>query len=287
MQNIKIVVLENEDILKFSALYYEELLLEIPDDAIALGAISTENEAPKAVGILIFHIREGIAFIDWLYVDENYRFKGTGTALLDSLKDAIYQTEETEMDSISVSFTQSAGGLGAFLKANGFAVAFGLGNYNVVAMLAKVKLIGAREYGNLKAVPLDSVPESAYVKFDDYLDEIGDVIVGVETPIIAQNYRKESRVILDGSTIVAVMLASDTMEENNISIDWVYAMPKYMQHAIPLAFDTVISELKKNCKEETIISMASLMPNVCGIIKKTMPVARFTEIYGAMWTLER
>ena len=86
MKNIEIVVLENEDILKFSALYYDEILLEIPDDAIALGAISTENDELKAAGILIFHIREGIAFIDWLYVDDECRRKGVGTALVNSLK---------------------------------------------------------------------------------------------------------------------------------------------------------------------------------------------------------
>ena len=288
MQDIEIVVLENEDILKFSTLYYDELLLEIPDDAIVLGAISTENDEPKAVGILIFHIREGIAFADWLYVDDECRFKGVGTALINSLKDVIIQTgDEAEVDSISMSFTQNSGGLGAFLKKNGFASAFGLGNYNVVAALQRVRLIGARESANLKAVPLSMVPDASFVEFDSYLNMIDDVVVGVESPIAVNNYRKESRAIMEDSKIVAVMLVSDTMEENIISIDWVYAMPKYMIHAIPLAFDTVISELKKNCNERTILNMASLSPSVEGIIRKTMPGAIFTEIYGAMWVLER
>lgn len=284
MKNIEIVVLENEDILKFSALYYDEILLEIPDDAIALGAISTENDELKAAGILIFHIREGIAFIDWLYVDDECRRKGVGTALINSLREVIIQTQdETEIDSISLSFTRNAEGLGTFLRKNGFAVAFGLGNYNVVAALQRIRLIGARESANLKAVPLDMVPEASFAHFDEYLNLIDDIIVGVESPIAIENYRKESRAIMEGNKIVAVMLVSDTIEENMISIDWVYAMPKYMLHAIPLAFDTVISELKKNCSERAIINMASLSPTVEGIIRKTMPGAIFTEIDGAMW----
>ena len=284
MQDIEIVVLENEDILKFSALYYDELLLEIPDDAIALGAISTENDEPKAVGILIFHIREEIAFVDWLYVDDEFRRKGVGTTLINSLKEVIIQTQdETKIDSISLSFTRSAEGLGIFLRENGFAVAFGIGNYNVVAALQRIKLIGARESANLKAVPLSMVPDASFVEFDSYLNIIDDVVVGIESPIAIENYRKESRAIMEGDIIVAIMLVSDTIEENMISIDWVYAMPKYMLHAIPLAFDTVISELKKNCNERTIINMASLSPTVEGIIRKTMPGAIFTEIDGAMW----
>lgn len=284
MHTFKIVVLENEDILKFNALFYDELLLELPDDAIALGAIDTGSKNLKAVGILVFHIREGIAFIDWLYVDDEHRLKGVGTALIDSLKEAIIQIEdEAEVDSISLSFTQNSNGLGVFLRKNGFAVAFGLGNYNVVAALQRVRLIGARESANLKAVPLNMVPESSFAEFDNYLNVIDDIIVGVESPITVKNYRKESHAIMEGGKIVAVMLVSDTMEENMISIDWVYAMPKYMIHAIPLAFDTVISELKKNCSERTILNMASLSPSVEGIIRKTMPGAIFTEIDGAMW----
>lgn len=288
MKNIEIVVLENEDLLKFNALFYDELLLELPDDALALGAIETGGEKPEAVGLLIFHIRDKSVYIDWICVDDEHRERGIGKALMDYLKNVLVTAEDADIDVVFVNFNETAIGLGRFLKENGFAVTFFDGNFNICAPLNRVRMMKADHSDEkLKAFPLNQVPEESYKLFDDYINMVEGANEGIVGPINPADYRSESRAILDGDKIVGVMLVGSTIYDRNVTIDWVYSMPNYVLQAVPLAFDTVITELKKNMPEDSIISMASLTPNAGSIIRKTMPGAIFAESYSAIWMVER
>lgn len=73
----------------------------------------------------------------------------------------------------------------------------------------------------------------------------------------------------------------------DISIDWVYAVPKFVLTAVPMMFNDVIAALQENLPEETVLSMASVSENVTGIIEKTMPGAGFSESYNAFRFVER
>ena len=288
-KNIEIVTLETDDLTKFSHLFYNELLLELPIDALMFGAIDTSEDVPKAVGILMFHVREQSAYIDWLFVDEASRKQGVAKALMNELKQLCSQTDEGEIDTVFMNFTEAISGMGRFLKNNDFAVTFFDGNYCIYAPLSKVRLMtrSGQKVTSLKALPLSEVPEGAYKAFDKHLDVVDEEYIGVLTPIDIDSYRPESRIILDGDRIVGLMLVGDTIDKDNIIIDWVYSMPKYLVGAVPLAFDTVITELRKNVSETAMLSMASLSENVGSIIRKSMPGAVFLESYSAFWIVER
>ncbi len=287
MAKFEIVVLDKEDLLKFNWMYYDDLLLDLPEDDIILGAINTESEIPQASGLLIFHVREEAIFVDWIYVDDECRGQGVGTMLMDYLKDALIQTEkETGTNVIFVNFPDTVKGLGKFLKENDFGVTFFDGNFSIYAPLKSVKLMRPNaKPGKLVAMPLAEVPKESLDGFETYLDLVESVYEGVVSPIVPTYFRDESRAILDGNRIVGIMLVGNTIYENNVMIDWVYSIPKYVMEAVPLAFDTVITELRKNVPEDTNLSMASLSSNVGGIIRKTMPGAVFAESYSAFWMI--
>ena len=290
MNKIKISVLDREDLFKFSALFYEELLLQIPEDAFLLGAIDTTDTVPKAAGLLIFHLSEGDAYIDWLFVDEACRKRGVGKALIDFLKELFTKDSDQTVDVIFMNFDETIEGMGRFLRNNDFGVTFYDGNFNIYAPLKSVRLMDPNNNvrGDFKTLPLSEIPDSTFDELEKHImltDD--DFVIGVVPPIRSADFRAESRAVLNGNRIVGIMLVSDTIYKNNIVIDWVYSIPRYVLKAVPLAFDAVISELRKSLPGNTMISMASLTDNVGGIIRKTMPGAVFLEAYSAFWIVDR
>ena len=169
MNNTEIVVVEKEDLVKFSQLFYEELLLTLPEDALMLGAIDTTGAAPEAVGLIIFHIRDDIAFLDWIYVDEDHRRQGVGKALMKDLQNIFLMDETNAVKTIYFDFGEAIEGMGAFLRKNGFGVAYYDGNFNIHAPLKSVKFMkpeNARPY-KIKAVELKDVPKEFFTDFDN------------------------------------------------------------------------------------------------------------------------
>ena len=288
MKNIKIAALEREDLLKFRDLFYDELLLTLPDDMIMLGAIDV-SAAPKAVALLIFHVREKSAYIDWLYVDENFRRRGIGSVLLRDLMAALIKDPDASIEAVFMNFGETISGMGAFLRKNRFAVTFFDGNFNIYAPLKSVKLIKKNENVKqpLRSIPLAEVKPESFEAFDRYLDMTSDEIIGVVGPIEASDYRPESRAIMHGDKIVGIMLVGDTVYKGTVLIEWVYSVPKFVLSAVPLAFNDVITALRESLPEDTMLSMAAMSENVGGIIRKTMPGAVFSEAYSAFWLVER
>ena len=288
LKNIKIAALEREDLLKFRDLFYDELLLTLPDDMIMLGAIDV-SAAPKAVALLIFHVREKSAYIDWLYVDENFRRRGIGSVLLRDLMAALIKDPDASIEAVFMNFGETISGMGAFLRKNRFAVTFFDGNFNIYAPLKSVKLIKKNENVKqpLRSIPLAEVKPESFEAFDRYLDMTSDEIIGVVGPIEASDYRPESRAIMHGDKIVGIMLVGDTVYKGTVLIEWVYSVPKFVLSAVPLAFNDVITALRESLPEDTMLSMAAMSENVGGIIRKTMPGAVFSEAYSAFWLVER
>lgn len=287
--NIKIVTLERDDLLKFRNLFYDELLLTLPDDIMMLGAIDVSGNAPKAVGLMIFHARETSVYIDWLYVDEEQRRRGIGTMLLNNLKTALIDDPDASIKTVFMNFDETIVGMGAFLRENAFAVAFYDGEFNIFAPLKSVRLMKQKEGDGrtLRSIPLSEVKKESFDAFESYLDKAGDEVMGVVGPIEASDYRPESRAIMDGDKIVGIMLVGNTVRKDTVIIDWVYSVPKHVLVAVPLAFDDVITQLRKNLPENTMISMASMNQNVGSIIRKTMPGAVFLEAYCTFWLVDR
>ena len=288
LKNIKIAALEREDLLKFRDLFYDELLLTLPDDMIMLGAIDV-SAAPKAVALLIFHVREKSAYIDWLYVDENFRRRGIGSVLLRDLMAALIKDPDASIEAVFMNFGETISGMGAFLRKNRFAVTFFDGNFNIYAPLKSVKLIKKNENVKqpLRSIPLAEVKPESFEAFDRYLDMTSDEIIGVVGPIEASDYRPESRAIMHGDKIVGIMLVGDTIYKGTVLIEWVYSVPSFVLSAVPIAFNDVITALRESLPEDTMLSMAAMSENVGGIIRKTMPGAVFSEAYSAFWLVER
>lgn len=289
MNNTKIAALERDDLLKFRNLFYDELLLSLPEDMIMLGAIDVSEPTPKAVGLLIFHVREKSVYIDWLYVDENFRRQGVGTALLQDLMISLIKDPGANINTVFMEFGEAISGMGAFLRKNRFAVTFFDGNFNIYAPLKSVRLMknNMNEKRPLRSIPLAEVKRESYDAFERYLDMTSDEIIGFVGPIEASDYRSESRAIMDGDRIVGIMLVGDTVYKDTVLIEWVYSVPKFVLSAVPLAFNDVITALRESLPEDTMLSMAAMSENVGGIIRKTMPGAVFSEAYSAFWLVER
>ena len=288
-RDIRIVTLEKDDLLKFRNLFYDELLLTLPEDIIMLGAIDVSGLSPKAVGLMIFHARERSVYIDWLYVDDLCRRRGVGTMLIRDLMITVSKDPDKSIETVFMNFDEVIVGMGAFLRANRFAVTFFDGNFNIYAPLKSVILMRKNENERrvLRSIPLAEVKQESYDAFDRYLEMTNDEVIGVVGPITASDFRPESRAIMDGDRIVGIMLVGDTVRKDVVLIEWVYSVPKFVLSAVPLAFNDVITELRNNMPEGTMLSMAAMAENVGSIIRKTMPGAVFSEAYSAFWLVER
>ena len=101
---------------KFSHLFPESLLDDLPASTLLLGCV--EEEPLAAAGILMAHVEQREMVIDWLYVDEAFRRRGGGRAMLEGLRDAAKASGK--LDGMTMTYTQVHQNMTEFLRACGF-----------------------------------------------------------------------------------------------------------------------------------------------------------------------
>ena len=288
MSEIKIAALTAADLVKFNNLYYDDLLVGLPSEEVLLGAIKTDAEKASAVGLLMGHVRDDVLYIDWLFVDKDERGKTAGSKLLNTLTKALDTDPESPVSSVMTNFDSSAEGLAEFLRKFGFGVYFSQGSYNVSAKLKDIKLIGINKEGTatLKSVPLTEVSEDAWARFDHYLDNPEVQGVCVTGQINPKVYRPESRAVIFNGVVVAVILVGYGLSDFEAEIEWLYCMPKFVPHAVPIMYDSCIGALKENMPPNSIITLATINDAMNQFVDKLMPEAKHSEYYGAVWFVE-
>lgn len=264
---------------KFEHLFPPYLLSELPADEILLGCV---NEDPlDAAGILMAHPDEGELFIDWIYVDEPYRGKGAGKAMLDILVDTA--AEADAVDAVSVVFSQDQPDLEPFLKACGFAVFMREGDTGYLCSLGAFPKLPVKSQPVGELLPLPKVPAKALRSFSDLLSEAAVPGIAIETPIEAERYLPESCMLLENGTIRGACF----LEKNDVglSIAWIFnncSVPDMIVHIV----NESIGLLQKHYPADTLLRFASVNPGVERFIDRRVPVLHRAEIYIATYRFD-
>lgn len=269
---MEINLLTPPDLEKFEHLFPPYLLKELRADEILLGSV---NEEPlEAAGILMAHPEEGELFVDWIYVDEPYREKGAGRAMLELLVDTA--EESGRIDGVTLVFSQYQKNLDVFLRACDFAVFQREGDRGFLTTLGKFPRfpISGAPIGEI--LPLPKVGQNALRWFSDLLSDAAVPGVAVEIPFEVNRYLPESCVLLEDGRIRGLCL----LEKNDkgISIAWIYnycSSPDAIIHVM----NESMRLLKENYPADMGLSFASVNPAIEGIIERRIPVASRAEIY--------
>ncbi len=273
---MEVYLLTPLDLDRFAHLFPEYLLKELPADSLLLGCVC--EETPAAAGLLMAHAQDREIFVDWLYVDEAYRRRGGGRALMEALLESAEASGV--VDEIDLSFSQNSEHMTAFLKDCGFMVFFREGDKGFTTRLKHFPKLPVPGETAGEFVPLAEVPDAEIARFSGLLED--SVIPGaaIDAPLDPADYLPQSLVCLENGAIRAMCLFS--REGDGLYIPWIYN-----NCSVPTTFIALVNEsmegLKRTFPPDTILSFASVDISVEEIIEKRIPVLQRTEVYLASY----
>ena len=275
---MEICTLTPVDLEKFGHLFPQELLAELPGDELLVGCVTDDGK--NAAGLLMAHVEENEVVVDWLYVDEPFRRKGGGRAMLQLLVQAAEESEEP--DGVSVFFTQDNAGVGGFLKACGFMVILREGSRGFSTVLGNFPRLLAPGKPQAEILPIGEAPEAAREHFAALVNDSVLSDVALPLPFSFLNYRPESCVCLEKGVIRALALLQG--DQNGLSIPWIFN-----DSTDPAAFIATINEsirrLKAAFPPDTPLTFASVDSVIEELIERHIPVVQRSEIYFATYPL--
>ena len=275
---MEICTLTPLDLEKFDHLFPQQLLAELPADALLIGCVTDDGK--NAAGILMAHVEENEAVVDWLYVDEPFRRQGGGRAMLQLLIQAVEESEEP--DGVSMFFTQDNKGVGGFLKACGFMVALHEGSRGFSTTLGAFPRLPATGEPQAEILPIGDVPESERKRFAALLNDSVLPIVAIPTPFAFSDYRPESCVCLEKGIIRGLVLLQG--DASGLSIPWIFN-----DSTDPSAFVAAINESMRRLKEvfppDTPLTFASDNGAIEELIERHIPIEQRSEIYFGTYLL--
>ena len=265
-------VLTAADLEYFEELYPEELLKDLPADELLVGCVE-EAPSPAAAGILMAHVQEGEALVDWLYVDEPFRRRGGGRAMLQMLTRAA--EESGELDGVSLTFSQNDAHMSEFLRACDFMVAVREGSKGFSTRLKDFPQFPVPGEVKGTIVPLADVSESERARFAGLVDDSVLPNVAVQTPFDDSAYRPESCACVEDGVIRAVFLVQG--DENGLSIPWMYNGCSAAASFIAVVNES-ISRLKGAFSGEVQLAFASIDSDIDELIERRIPIEERAEI---------
>lgn len=272
---MKIGVVTPKDLDYFSHLSPVRLTQALPEDTLLVGCVE-DSAPPVAAGILMAHAEESMVVVDWLYVDEAFRRRGGGRAMLELL----LQNARASgiLKGVSVFFADDDENMPAFLAACGFGVSQRGGSAGFAIRLGDFPYIPA--FGPTKGsiVPLEEIPEAERVRFAALLDSAAIPGIAVPTPFSFRAYRPESCVCLEDGIIRAICLLRG--DENGLSIDWIYS--NTAPPAIIRTINESVSRLKGAFPADTTLAFASVNKDLENVIKRYLPAAQRSETHFAL-----
>lgn len=277
---MEICMLTPVDLERFSQLFPEDLLKELPADELMLGCI--DEAAGAAAGILMAHVEELELMVDWLYVDEPFRRRGGARDMLTALMEAA--AESCEADAASVIFSEMHEGMEDFLEAMGFLVAVRGKDKGFVTKLGKFPRFKNPGGSRGTFTALGDLEPKELQRFAGLLDESIIPDQAVETPFAPEKYLPESMVCLEEGKIRALCLFSG--DGSGLTIDWIYNNCSVATAFIDL-FNEGMERLKKRFPAETPLFFASVNEGVEKLVERNVPIERRAEIYIATYALIR
>ena len=276
---MEVCVLTPADLEKFAHLYPPELPEELPADELLLGCV--ETDPLTAAGILMAHVESGEVFVDWLYVDEPYRRRGGGKAMLELLTREAAACEQ--VSGVNVVFSDRAENMEDLLRACSYIVAANgedCGYRTTLGLFPRLPAPGEIEG---KLVALSDVEAAELARFASVLDKGLLPNIAVPVPFDSADYLPESGVCLVDGRIRGVCLLTGDAE--SLSIAWIYsgaAVPS----TLPALINSSISRLRERFSSETPLYFASVNGNVREIIERYIPVKERIEVYLGMYRFD-
>ena len=259
------------DLTKFVHLFPDELLDQIEADEIIIGYV--EEDPLKATGILMAHVEELEVMIDWLFVDEDYRRRGAGKAMLNFLIKSCEQIDE--LGGVSIIFTQEHESMKGFLDACEFFVIFEEGHKGFETTLGDFPKFPV--FGPVgEVMPITDVPERELARFSEAVNNSAIPGAAVDIPFGAANYLPESTVVLEDGKIKGVCLMEE--KDYGLSLSWAYNLSSEASN-FPALLNKSIKLLRKKYDDDTVLGLASLSAKVDEIIETYIPVKKSSEIY--------
>ncbi len=264
------------DLDKFSHLFPDTILQDLPADEILIGYI--EENPLAATGILMAHIEENNMMIDWLYVDEEYRRKGAAREMIDFL---IENSEKAEgIYGISAIFTQEHDNMFKMFKAMNFFVSFREGTVGFETTVEDFPIFPVIGEKSGEIMSVKDVPSEELNRFSKLVNDSALPGIAISFPFTFSSYIPESSVILENGKIKGVCL----MEESGdgLILSWAYNISKQAAN-FPALLNYCTKLIKDKYPAKTSIGIASLNTKVNEIIDTYVPVKDRVEIYFATY----
>ena len=264
------------DLVKFSHLFPPSLLDDLPASALLLGCI--EEDPLTAAGILMAHVEQREMIVDWLYVDEAFRRRGGGRAMLEGLRNAAKASGQ--LDGVTMTYTQDHQNMTEFLRACGFLAVYREGCSVFRSTLGDFRIFPVPAEKNGVLQPLRNVPPEEVARFSGVLEAGMIPNIGIRPPLDPMDYRPESCAYLERGKIRGLWLVRD--ERDGISFPWFCNISASL--SVPLSLmNTSLKLLKAVLPPSTIVSFATTNPEVEAIVQKHFHVNQHTELYFATY----
>ena len=273
---MEVCLLTPLDLDKFSHLFPGSLLDHLPASTLLLGCV--EEEPLAAAGILMAHVEQREMVVDWLYVDEAFRRRGGGRAMLEDLRDTAKASGK--LDGVTMTYTQDHQNMTEFLRACGFIAVYREGCKAFRSTLGDFRILPVPAEKNGVLQPLRAVPPEEVARFSGVLQKGLIPDIGIRPLIDPMDYRPESCAYLEQGKIRGLWLVRDT--QDGISFPWFCNISSSL--SVPLSLmNASLKLLKAALPASTAVSFATTNPNIETIVQKHFRVSQCTEIYFATY----
>ena len=267
-----ISVLTVDELTKFSELYPDIILDELPENELLIGYI--EENPLRAAGILMAHPENSTMLLDWIFVNEDSRRKGYGKAMLELLVDSCEASGE--IDAILLTFYNENLYIYDLLLDCGFIAGYMQGRKSFVTRLSRIKQLRETKDDQIDYMHLNQVPDKELKRFNRYLSLNRVSNIGIDLPLKPEDFREESLVHLDHDGIDSLLLVRD--EEEGISIPWFFNKSQNLTVPIGL-MNHVLRDLRMKFQGETKVFVTSLAPDMENVIYTCFNPESSKEIY--------
>ncbi|MBP3719336.1 MAG: GNAT family N-acetyltransferase [Eubacterium sp.] len=264
------------DLDKFSHLFSDSILQDLPADEILLGYI--EENPIVATGILMAHVEENDMMIDWLYVDEDYRRKGAAREMIEFL---IENSEKAEgVYGVSAVFTQEHENMNKMFEDMNFFVSFREGTVGFETTVEDFPMFPVIGEKSGEIMSVKDVPSDELDRFSKIVNDVVFPGIAIPFPFAFSSYIPESSVILENGRIKGVCLMKEGVD--GLILSWAYNISKEAAN-FPALLNYCTKLIKDKYPADTSIGIASLGIKVDEIIETYIPVKNRVEIYFATY----
>ena len=265
----RIFILDKDTFGIFSELYtgLVDSATLLSDGRIALGVMYDEQPA----GLLIATVSDEAAWVDWLYIKEDYRNNGIGTALLWHFLNSV--AKFTSCDEVKTACSDKS--VRRFFSGQGFLFDRFKTSARYEANIRDFKDMDVED-GASCIVPVASLTRKMQSIINRAFMEDPELQVGIKLPIVPEDYYPGSAAYFSEDKLEAALFLKE--DEKGVSVAYAYmspGSPKSLVSLMAYAKNKVI-ELRG---ESAVVSAVALNSSSKKLTEKIFPKAEKTVCY--------